>query len=328
MVELSAELVKLAEPIEAGNPCGESLDDTQALAALESYRVFGRLKASTEEPDWTALRKACLEALARSKDLRVLAHLAAVALQTHSLAAALRLFALTATWLERYWDEVYPRIDEDAIARRNALLFCADRVAMVEALRRVAVVKDPQLGALSVRDFEIASGTLAATESEPKRALSDINTALSQAQRPVLTELAALAVSAIKAVQQIEAMMLERGGSAAIPQLDPLLQVLQRLQQMLAPYTASIETSSDSPEQIAAEAVRDVGKIASRDDVVRAFDAIMSYYRNHEPGSLVPVITERAKRLVSVSFLDALAEIAPEVVDPVKKAVGVREKSP
>ena len=40
------------------------------------------------------------------------------------------------------------------------------------------------------------------------------------------------------------------------------------------------------------------------------------------------MITERAKRLVSVSFLDALAEIAPEVLDPVKLAVGMREKSP
>jgi type VI secretion system protein ImpA len=51
----------------------------------------------------------------------------------------------------------------------------------------------------------------------------------------------------------------------------------------------------------------------------------MTYYRNSEPGSLVPVIAERAKRLVSMSFIEALAEIAPEVLEPVKKAAGVRE---
>jgi predicted component of type VI protein secretion system len=51
----------------------------------------------------------------------------------------------------------------------------------------------------------------------------------------------------------------------------------------------------------------------------------MTYYRNSEPGSLVLVIAERAKRLVSMSFIEALAEIAPEVLEPVKKAAGVRE---
>jgi predicted component of type VI protein secretion system len=53
----------------------------------------------------------------------------------------------------------------------------------------------------------------------------------------------------------------------------------------------------------------------------------MSYYRSNEPGSLVPMLAERAKRLVSMSFFEALAEVAPEVVDPVKKAVGVRDPS-
>ena len=332
MVELSAQLLKLLEPIEAGNACGTSLDDTQVLAGLEAYRVFGQLKAAAAEPDWVAIRKTCLEALAQSKDLRVLAHLAAVALRTQSLADALRIFALAATWLEQYWDQVYPRIDDDAVARRNALLFFADRVAVVETLRRLAVVRDPRLGSFSVRDFELAGASLESTDAEAKIAtLEEINIALAQAERPVLAEISTLTVAGVKALQRIEALMLDRAGSAAVPQLDPLVQVLQRLQQMLAPHVAlpvatpEVNVDSTAP---AAEAARDVTRITSRDDVLRALDAVTNYYHSHEPGSLVPVMTERAKRLVSVSFLDALAEVAPEVVDPVKKAVGMREKSP
>ena len=334
-MELSAQLVKLAEPIEADNACGASLDDTQTLAALEAFRVFGRMKATAEEQDWPAIRKICLDALGQSKDLRVLAHLAAAALRTNALADALRIFALVETWLERYWDPLHPRIDDDAIARRNALMFFSDRVAVVETVRRAAVVKDPRLGPLSVRDFEIASGAPQSTDSEAKPAtLDEINSALAQAQRPVLAEIHGLAVAAVKALQRVEAIMLDRGGSAATPQLDPVVQVLQRLQQMLAPHvatpvdTAEVGVDSTAPAaRTGGEGARDLGKIASRDDVLRALDAVMTYYRNHEPGSLVPVITERAKRLVSASFLDALAEVAPEVVEPVKKAVGVREQS-
>jgi type VI secretion system protein ImpA len=116
-----------------------------------------------------------------------------------------------------------------------------------------------------------------------------------------------------------------------------ILQVLQRMQQMLAPYVLEPAgpSASDVGESSSAGAVgggmapkaQEVGTIASRQDVLRALDAVMSYYRSNEPGSLVPMLAERAKRLVSTSFFEALAEVAPEVVDPVKKAVGVRDPS-
>jgi len=55
----------------SNNACGSALDDTQALAALEAYRVFGRIKAAGDEPDWRAIRAASMDVLADSKDLRV-----------------------------------------------------------------------------------------------------------------------------------------------------------------------------------------------------------------------------------------------------------------
>jgi type VI secretion system protein ImpA len=118
------------------------------------------------------------------------------------------------------------------------------------------------------------------------------------------------------------------GGSDAVPKLDPLTQTLQRLRQILAPHVARPPDAPNKPaESQAASPSRapEVGAITSRQDVVRALDAVVTYYRNSEPGSLVPVIAERAKRLVSMSFIEALAEIAPEALEPVKKAAGVRE---
>ena len=50
-VDLAARLLQLAEPLMVESPCGGSLDDTQALAALEAYRVFGRIKAAGRTED-------------------------------------------------------------------------------------------------------------------------------------------------------------------------------------------------------------------------------------------------------------------------------------
>lgn len=329
-MDFESELARLTEPIAADNPCGNSLDETQALASLDSQRIFGRLTPAEDEPDWSTLRSACLSALADSKDLRVLAHLTAAVIRVDTLANALRMFPLVSTWLTRYWDEVHPRIDDDAIMRRNALTFFADRVGVVDAFRRAPVVKDPRLGAFSLRDFDIAAGVLTQSDPEARAVSTDqINAALTAADPESLQQLAELAAAAGGALESVEATMLERGGGTdAVPKLDSIVQALKRLQQMLGPHVGRrpVEVNGVVDSQPASlPGTADVGAIRSRPDVVRALEAIASYYRNSEPGSLVPVIVERAKRLVSMSFIEALAEIAPEVLEPVKKAAGVRE---
>jgi type VI secretion system protein ImpA len=331
-VEFESELAWLTEPIGPQSACGRSLDETQALAALDAHRVFGRLTPAETEPDWSALRAACLAALKDSKDLRVLAHLAAAVIRVDSLAAALQIFPLVSTWLTRYWDEVYPRIDDDAIMRRNSLTFFADRVGIVDALRRAQIARDAQLGPFSLRDFDIASGSV--TQSDPHgRTLSvdQINAALASAEPEHVARLISLTTEANVALASIEATMLERGGGAeAVPKLDSLSQTLRRLQALLAPHVVRTADATSAPETnqtVSVSRASDVGTISSRQDVVRALDAVVNYYRNSEPGSLVPVIAERAKRLVSMTFLEALEEIAPEVLEPVKKAAGVRGQS-
>jgi type VI secretion system protein ImpA len=331
-VDFESELVWLTEPIEPEHSCGKSLDETQVLAALDSHRIFGRLTPPESEPDWHALRSECLAALADSKDLRVLAHLTAAVIRVDTLGDALRVFPLISTWLTRYWDEVFPRIDDDAIMRRNALTFFADRVGVVDALRRAPIVKDPRLGPFSVRDFDVASGAVTQSDPSARTITTDqINAALTAAEPESLRQLEALASAASSALESVESTMLSRGGgSDAVPKLDPLTQTLQRLRQMLTPHVArqpdatskAAELQAGSPSRASEVGV---GAITSRQDVVRALDAVVTYYRNSEPGSLVPVIAERAKRLVSMSFIEALAEIAPEALEPVKKAAGVRE---
>lgn len=122
-VDFGAELTRLAESIGPGDPCRASLDGTQALAAIDARRIFGQIQPPASEPDWRALRSECLASLGTSEDLRVLAHLAAATIRVDPLPRALRLLALAGQWLDRYWDGGHPRVDDDAIMRRNALEF-------------------------------------------------------------------------------------------------------------------------------------------------------------------------------------------------------------
>jgi type VI secretion system protein ImpA len=180
----AADYAKLKEPLAGDNPCGEYLEDTQAMAAFDAFRVFGQTTGPDERkdadnkatpPDWRDIRQKSLAALATSKDFRLLAHLGASAIRLDGLAPFVSLLDVAAHWLEQYWDHVYPPVDDDAIFRRNALNGLADRFAIVDALRRLPLVVHPQLGKVSLRDIDRSTSTPTSTptwisRSRPSRA--------------------------------------------------------------------------------------------------------------------------------------------------------------
>ncbi|MBE0617668.1 MAG: hypothetical protein IH608_07060 [Proteobacteria bacterium] len=56
----------------------------------------------------------------------------------------------------------------------------------------------------------------------------------------------------------------------------------------------------------------------SREDVVHLLDKVCDYFRRNEPSSPVPLLLERAKRLVSKSFLEIVRDLAPDGVAQVE----------
>src|SRR5882724_11884511 len=156
----------LAQPIATNPPCGESIEDTQLLASFDTYKLFGQ--STPPDADWRELKGKSLEALAVCKDFRLLGYLAAASLRIDGLPAFLDIPSIAAKWLDTYWDAVHPRIDEDAILRKNALNCLADRMAIIDGLRRAPMVSNAQLGSYSLRDHEIATGKFTPSEQEAR----------------------------------------------------------------------------------------------------------------------------------------------------------------
>ncbi len=65
------------------------------------------------------------------------------------------------------------------------------------------------------------------------------------------------------------------------------------------------------------------GEISSRDDVIRLLDKACEYFKRHEPSSPVPLLLERAKKLVTKSFLEIVRDMAPGGLSEVKSIGGI-----
>ena len=68
-----------------------------------------------------------------------------------------------------------------------------------------------------------------------------------------------------------------------------------------------------------------VGAIRSREDALRALDAAAEFFRRNEPSSPIPLLVDRAKRLIAKDFLEVLADVAPEALPQARAAGGIRE---
>ena len=322
----------LCEPISAEAPCGVDLEDTQLLASFDAFRVFGNDTPLRPEIDWREIRDQAAGALAQSRDLRLLAHLAAATVRVEGLRAFCDLLPVAERWLTEQWALVFPRVDEDAVLRKNALNCFADRMAVIDPLRRAAIATHRQLGTFSLRDIELASGQLAPSDTDtdvPSSAQIEATLAASPVEE--LVALADAVGAAGAAVKKSAAVMQEQAGFQSAPDFEPLQRPLARIHTVLTEHLATrvevrsaaqAQQSNSSGQAGGAPAV--AGEIASRQDAIRALDAISAFFRKNEPSSPVPLLLDRAKRLVSKSFLELLEDIAPESLTQVRQLGGIK----
>jgi type VI secretion system protein ImpA len=321
----------LIRPLDAEAPCGKDLEDTQEMAAIDAFRVFGQATPLKPETDWRAIKDASLEALGTCKDFRLLAHLGAASLRLDGIQAFTDALSVAARWLDTFFDPVYPRVDSDAVLRKNALGYFADRMAVVDALRRVPLVSNRQLGTFSLRHIELAAGGLkpGADEGTEAPTESQINGAFSAAPQSDLQQMAATLASGLESLKSIETAMVSTHGVQAAPSMGPLTQTLSRMHEIVSSHIqAPLPQASEEldAQGSAAAAVSIPGQIRSRDDAIRSLEAVSDFFRKTEPSSPVPMFVDRAKRLIARDFLEVLAELAPDALSDVKRVGGIREE--
>jgi len=329
-------------------PCGDNLEDSDLLASFDTYRLFGQsrpLDAPAEKdekripkpitsPEWAEIRDKARDALEKSKDLRLLAHLGTALLRTDGVSGFSATLNVAAQWLQIFWNQTYPLVDEDAILRCSALNCFADPMAVVDGLRRIPLVRSRQHGTFSLRDIDIATRQMPAGPGETVADPNQVNAAFGSMPIAALTQLHDDVSSAVAAIHTIDDAMRESAGVEATPKLELLSTQLARMSQVLRTQLgvhpersgdgASAPETSD-PAAAGPDGPGIAGVVRNRQDAIRALDAVAAFFRQTEPSSPIPLFIDRAKRLVSKDFLEVLADVAPDAVAQARAAGGLKQ---
>jgi type VI secretion system protein ImpA len=342
MSAYSDKMEGLLAPISDELPCGGDLEYDAEFLSLETLATFrperqvGDSILPAEPPDWREVYAAAEQLFQRTKDLRVAISWVRAATAQHGMEGLVDGLGLMAGLVERYWADVYPKLDadddNDPTMRLNALAVIGDETGLRMDLLPVTLAISRGLGTLRVREALSSLDLFTRADSDQVYTAPQIEGAIHAA----LTESGErrnLAGEAAKLARDLEARVRQEANAYDALSLQPLLEWLDPIAEVYERVLASfVEVSAEAGEQIGGEPSSGggaiTGEVQSRDQAIRALEKVCAYLERAEPTNPAPLLIRRAQRLMTMSFLEIMRDLAPEALPPVHNIAGVRESEP
>jgi len=348
--DLEALLAPISDDAPTGTDMREDTSPTSPYYMLRDARADARAaERAAEAPDaqnaaggsatplWQNVRNLATGALTKnSKDLEVAAWLAEALLRIDGLPGATAGFLMLGGLVEKYWDDLFPGLDEDGIEGKvrpiGGLNGISGDGTLIQPLRQVMLFQRPDgtpvelwqyeqsvqvagIGEAAVRQARIAAGAIP-FETLQTEARADPHADFVRLRRR--------AAEADAAWQALGAALDARAGADAPPTarvhevLQEFLEVARVVGRVTEEEPIEAEAAAQEAPAGAAEpapggaAIPVAGAVASREDALRALNAIAEYFRRSEPHSPLSYTLQEAVRRARMSWPQLLEELVPD----------------
>ena len=209
----------------------------------------------------------------------------------------------------------------------------------LEALSHIS--QESYLESLKKSNDKDAPRTIEEAKINATNYLGTIEAAFNETSLNHLKEQNALIKHALEQTNAILAISSDKAGAGNAPDISRLINLFKSILKLLdekiklkeatplAPEGSDEEnldglSTSDGLIKTGVKAVKGNG-IQSREDVIFAIDSICKYFEKYEPSSPVPFLLQRAKKLLSMNFMEILKDLTPEAVSQAENICGVKK---
>jgi len=333
------ELEALLRPVSEDARCGPDLDAAGDAAYVElgvaaewrEAKYVGDQQVAPETPpDWSKVRERASALLALSKDLRIAKHYVAALAYTEGLPGFAAGVRLLRDLVERYWDTLHPALEgPDDDWRRNLVMDLNAERGALGGLRAGFIAESRKIGRFALRDLEVldglatpAEGSLAPTPELLREAIRDSDEALAAARLEACGQALADLQAIRNAFQQHQPDV-----SLEFPRVDKLLRRAQQILGDALGVDAGVTPARGFGEAAAPPAVTpEGGALRSRADARRMLESVCEFLERTEPAHPAPLLIRRAARLLDLSFLDIIRDIAPGAAGDIENLGGLKRE--
>ena len=333
------DLEALLRPVSDDARCGPDLDAAGDPAYVE-FGVAAEWKeakyvgdqevSSAQAPDWRKLKETGAALLAVSKDLRIAKHYVAALAHTDGLPGFAAGVRLLRDLLDRYWDALHPVLEgPNDDWRKNLVMDLNDERGALAGLRAAFIAESRKVGRFAVRDIEVLDGTLppaqgatAPTAELLREAIRDSELASENLRLESCRE----ALADLAAIQNT----FRQHQSTLYPEFPVAEKLLARAQALLGEALGFESDAGGAPAPAAeAEGSGDgaPGKLKTRADARRVLESVCDFLERTEPAHPAPILIRRAARLLDLSFVDIIRDLAPEAAGTIENLGGIRRES-
>lgn len=341
----------LTQPVSDAEPCGPDLDELgdddylNYMLGADNRMPTRFLDAETNAPvdrsgiDIKAEVKAIAGFLEQSRDLRLLTLEARFQALVGNVEAFCECVQAIAALARERWEDVHPKgYDDDYTLRQNTIAGLDERTTIVLPLQYAPILRDQRVGALSLRDLQVATGKAQAREDERVIDLNQIlDTLRSDTHRTALDGLHASLKAARSGIATIRNMFDERTDYTYTPSLElvdgvvgDLLLFIENGRPDLGPGDPSALEAETTPDGSAGAEGGEPGVAAASrtattpagaiaiPDAAAAANALLAaelYFGRFEPSSPALILIHQARLLVGKPLVRALEALLPDNVD-------------
>ncbi|HSH10098.1 MAG TPA: type VI secretion system ImpA family N-terminal domain-containing protein, partial [Oceanipulchritudo sp.] len=289
----------------------------------------------------------CLQLLESCRHLGPAVYLTAAALDSDGLTGFRDGLKLIHGFVESFWPTLHPLPDPDdpedfyervGIFEMMTLDYMetpSDTLRFVEKVRKSPLAQARQTGRVSYADI---LGQRSGTPGSPTREL--IMATFADSDPAFIESIQSAAAESAELIASLQTQANELMGRDA-PSFAHLRKEIDGIVAAITEFTApgaaqepAQQTGDDgapagsaSPAQGGGAPGAPVapGSVQSRSDVIRTLNIIISYYRSNEPASPVPLLLERAKKLVNNDFLGIIRNFRPDLERDFLAILGVSD---
>ncbi|MGK2231237.1 MAG: type VI secretion system protein ImpA [Colwellia sp.] len=337
------------------NVCGINLEDDSSFqnffftAQGTPERYDGENTLPAEKPDWRALKTEALSFLEQTKDIKLISVLTQAVLNTEGIEAfSLCLRGLSAL-INEEWESFYPPLDEDdgdPLERISGLAYLNDDF-IVKSLKSTPMAAVKGLGHITLESIDDAvSGN-----SNADFSLSQIKGIFQKINSEELQLLHNSLTYSLESLLSINQCFIDRAGYEYTVNFERTTDVIQQLLAALEKYTdVALEQEYEKHEENTSSAddetneqgsanqqqssnvrntseplLKSKGTVESRADVEKCLKLINDYYTRYEPSSPIPVLINRALKLVNKDFMEIMKNLYPDALPALRELGGMND---
>lgn len=343
----------IVTPINDEQVCGENLEDDsgyqnfffEAQGTPEKYD--GQTTVAAEPPDWRTVKKNALTHLQQTKDIKLISVLAQAVLNTEGVVKFAECLEGLAGIIDSEWANFYPPLDEDdgdPMERISALGYLTDNSFILNTLKNLPLARSKILGPISLKQIDRANdSSIEKTDSDVD--ITQIKAIFKDSEQQELIDLHQACQRCVGFLNAIDNSFITNASNQYSVDFDSLLKLLTHIINSLEKHAdiapEPTENSLENTEEIDGEMNDDENyqksekrlsfssqqfKLHSRQDVEQCIELINEYFAEHEPSSPVPILMNRAKKLVHLDFVQIMKEIAPDALEQINKLGGLESE--